>query len=149
MQNQAKKEEPRPSFYSPDLLTIDQCREKYDTFEYADSRTSIALSKRIKLQHLPNVQDAFDQHLRETGKIEPRAVHDYAKHFKFWVDKVAQAGDLERISKPKPVTLSEKYAGLSDTDRILLEREESARTSPKVTKSVTGEPIPSEAQKTA
>lgn len=130
-------------------MTIDECRKKYDTFEYADSRASIALSKRIKLQHLPNVQDAFDQHLKETGKIEPRAVHDYAKHFKFWVDKVAQAGDLERISKPKPVNLSEKYAGLSDTDRILMEREESNRTTTKLTKSVSGDLSPPTAQKTA
>jgi len=99
---------------SPDfqMMTIDDCRKKYD-IENVAKREQVAMNLKVNPQQIILLQNNFDQMLK--SKVDKKLFKDYTDHFANWASKLTREQAIEKIKasvvidQPKKLTLQERY----------------------------------------
>lgn len=95
------------------MLTIDDCRKKYD-IENVAKREQIAMNIKVNPQQIILLQNSFDKMLKT--KTEQKGFKDYTDHFANWASKLSAEAIKEKIIQAIPqvatrkLTLEERYS---------------------------------------
>ena len=91
------------------FLSIDECRQTYDTYHGAKKET-ICMAKRLSMEQLAKLQDEFDKGLKT--KESSKLVTDYVTHFANWANKEYAQNFIIELKKPQSTNDRAKYKHL-------------------------------------
>lgn len=95
------------------MLTIDDCRKKYDV-ENVAKREQIAMNIKVNPQQIILLQNSFDKMLKT--KTDKKGFKDYTDHFANWASKLSSEAIKEKIIASiqqvptRKLTLEERYS---------------------------------------
>jgi len=92
------------------MMTIDDCRKKYD-IENVAKREQVAMNLKVNPQQIILLHNNFDQMLK--SKVDKKLFKDYTEHFANWASKLSSEAIKEKVtqsnSNPMPKVDMSKY----------------------------------------